>query len=308
MKVAVTGASGFIGGYVARYLARYGFDVTGFGRRPAALLDAPVPRYQSWDFATPSLEQKRFDAVVHCGALVRDWGSDESFVRANVDGTRAVLDAFPDTPRFIHVSSSSVYSDHVAKRSISEGADIGSCRYSAYGRTKAAAEAVVIASGRSAVILRPHIVYGPGDTTLFPRVIESCHLGRLLVPGTGENRMSMTHVENLASCVEGALRTSVTGIFNVTDGEDATVHDLLTTILARYGVHARPLYIPTGTAALLAFAMEAAWRAVGAAHRPPLTRYLVAQLTGDHTLDISRVKEVLGYEPKWSYRDGPVAP
>jgi nucleoside-diphosphate-sugar epimerase len=306
MKIAVTGASGFVGGYVARYLARRGYDVTGYGRRAEASLSAPVPRYQRWDFTAGPLEAKGFDAVVHCGAAVGDWGTERSFLRANVDGTRAVLDAFSDAPRFVYVSTSSVYSDSVAKRAVNESADVGGCGHSAYGRSKAAAEAVVSASKRSAVILRPHIVYGPGDTTLLPRVAQASLFGRLAVPGTGSNMVSMTHVENLASCIDRALTTTTAGIFNVTDGEDASIHELLTTMLARHGLQARPLYVPTPGADLLAFAMEAAWRAVGAVRRPPLTRYLVAQLSQEHTLDISRAREVLGYAPKWNYRDGPV--
>jgi len=306
MKVAVTGASGFVGGYVARYLARGGYDVTGYGRRAAASLTAPVPRYQQWDFTAGPIDAKGFDAVVHCGAAVSDWGTERSFLSANVDGTRAVLDAFADAPRFVHVSTSSVYSDSVAKRAVSEDADVGRCRHSAYGRSKAAAEALVSASGRSSAILRPHIVYGPGDTTLLPRLTQASRFGRLAVPGTGANRVSMTHVDNLASCIDCALATTTAGIFNVTDGEDASIHEILTTMLARHGLHVRPLYIPVPGAELLAFTMEAAWRAVGAVRRPPFTRYLVAQLSQGHTLDISRAREVLGYAPRWNYRDGPI--
>ncbi|MDB4869243.1 MAG: NAD-dependent epimerase/dehydratase [Gemmatimonadales bacterium] len=306
MKVAVTGASGFIGGYVARYLARQGYDVTGYGRRAAASLSAPVPRYQEWDFTAGPIAARGFDGVVHCGAAVSDWGTERSFLRANVDGTRAVLDAFADAPRFVHVSTSSVYSDSVPKRAVNEDAEVGRCRHSAYGRSKAAAEAVVSASETSSVILRPHIVYGPGDTTLLPRVTEASRFGRLTVPGDGSNRVSMTHVENLASCIDRALTTTAIGIFNVTDGEDASIHEFLTTMLRRHGLQVRPFYIPAPAAELLASTMEAAWRAVGAVRRPPLTRYLVAQLSQEHTLDSSRAKKVLGYAPRWNYRDGPV--
>lgn len=306
MRVAVTGATGFIGGFIARFLFMEGHDVTSFGRRLSCYETQHLPSYRSWDFTDGSIDARGFDGVVHCGASVSDWGTDAAFLRVNVDGTAAVMKAFGEVGRFIHVSTSSVYSDHVEKHAVDEGAHIGACRHSAYARSKAAAEHLVLSENPSAVILRPHVVYGPGDTTLLPRLVDACRMGILPVPGTGRNSISTTHVENFALAVQCALGSNVTGVFNVTDGADASVHDLLTTMLDRHGIAARPLYIPEIPATAIATTLETVSRALGSTSAPRITRYMVAQLSEEHTLNISRARKMLGYSPRWTFRNGPV--
>ncbi len=305
MRVAVTGASGFVGGYVAQYLARHGHSVVSYGRRPSSESTRHLPGYRSWDIGAGPTDGDGLDAVVHCAGAVGDWGNDSWFESANVAGTAAVLEAFRKASRFIHVSTSSVYSDRTSSRLISEHSSTGECA-SAYGRSKAAGEALVRASNRSFIILRPHIVYGPGDTTLLPRVLEACRSGVLMVPGNGRNLVSTTHVENFSSAVQAALTSHVTGIFNISDGVDVSVHELLTTILQRAGRDVRLVYLPAAAAGAVAMCVESIWKAAGAKRRPRFTRYVVSQLSEEHTLDISLARVLLGYSPKWTYRDGPL--
>lgn len=308
MRVAVTGASGFIGGQLALALAAAGHDVQSFGRRSAAALSRALPNYSSWDLLAGPITAPHVDAVVHCAALVGDWGPEARYHAVNVEGTRAVLDSYSSDTRFVYISSSSVYSDDVPKSQIGEEAHIGACRYSAYGRTKAEAEAVVRARRRGAVVLRPHIVYGPGDTTLLPRVLEARRFGVLPVPGDGRNRLSVTHVENLAHAVDLALRNpNASGVFNIADSEEASVDELLRTLLTRAGAPTRMMYIPRSTAWGVAVALEGIWPGGRPPRGPLLTRYVVTQLADEHTLDITRARQMLGYVPRWSYRDGPVA-
>jgi nucleoside-diphosphate-sugar epimerase len=204
-----------------------------------------------------------------------------------------------------------VYSDGVPVTNVSEDAPVGDCAYSAYGRSKAEGERVVMESGRPAVVLRPHIVYGPGDTTLLPRLLAARRFGVLVVPGTGRNRLSVTHVDNLALAVECALHAPVVrGIFNVADAEAPTTGELLTTVLARLGGGggscARIVHVPRSVAWTVATSSEWLWRAARVKRPPPLTRYVVAQLADEHTVDISRARQILGYEPRWTYRNGPL--
>ena len=307
MLIAVTGASGFVGGCIARALAANGHRVTSYGRRPLAAVRSSLPDYHAWDIARGPIAASHVDAVIHCAAMVGDWGAGGAYHAVNVRGTHAVLESFASADRFIHVSTTSVYSDDVPVVNVDEDAPIGDCAHSAYGRSKAEAERVLLTAGRPVIVLRPHVVYGPGDTTLLPRLLAAERFGRLPVPGTGRNHLSVTHVENLTIAVEHALRAPVVrGVFNVSDAEVPTVDALLTTVLARIGSRARPRYVPRHAAWRAATLCEWLWRTGRVTQPPPLTRYVVAQLADEHTVDITRAREQLGYVPRWSYRDGPL--
>ena len=187
-----------------------------------------------------------------------------------------------------------------------ENASVGSGLLTAYARTKAEAENVVLESGRSAVILRPHIVYGPGDTTLMPRVLAARLLGWLPVPGDGRNRISVTHIFNFLHAIECVLNTpGVCGIFNIADGEPASVDELLHTLLRLNGVEPRLIYIPRPIAWAIALGSERVSRLVARQRAPRLTRYLVTQIADGHTLDLNRAYQLLGYAPQYSFHHDP---
>ena len=307
MRVAVTGASGFIGGHVARTLTAMGHEVLSYGRRDANELHDPPPNYASWDVTAGPIATVDVDAVIHSAAHVGDWGRYSTFYAANVDGTRVALESFPRAARFVHISSSSVYSDAVHKLGVREDAPIGDCRFSSYGRTKALAERIVLERRPDAIVLRPHIVYGPGDTTLLPRVLAARRFGRLPIPGNGRNRLSVTHIENLVLAIASALTSESIGVFNVADAENTTVDELLRTILARVGVPATIVHVPRAVAWQIASLLERVWPNREGRSGPPLTRYAVMHLSDDHTLDITRARTLLGYDPTWTFRNGPLA-
>jgi nucleoside-diphosphate-sugar epimerase len=305
MRVAITGAGGFIGGQVALALAARGDDVRTFGRRPNM---ERLPNYRMWDITAGPIAHEPVDAVVHCAAAVGDWGNPAMYHAANIDGTHHVLDSFASARRVIHMSSTSVYSDDVGPGPIAEDADIGRCRWSVYGRTKADAERLVRAQRPDAVVLRPHIVYGAGDTTLLPRLLASRRFGRLLIPGTGRNRISVTHVENLVHAVLLALdHPTARGVFNVADDEAPTTDAMLRSVLARLGVPADIVYVPRAVAWAAASVAESLWPRGTALRGPSLTRYVVKNLADEHVVNIARAREGLGYQARWCYRDGPLA-
>ena len=116
MRIAVTGASGFIGGVVARELAAQGHTVFTYGRRHADAIVSPIANYTQWDLSTGATKAPEVNAVVHCAAQVGDWGLETDYRQVNVDGTKAVLETFRNTDRFVHVSSASVYSSSPPSR------------------------------------------------------------------------------------------------------------------------------------------------------------------------------------------------
>jgi 2-alkyl-3-oxoalkanoate reductase len=304
VRIAVTGASGFVGGRTARALVALGHDVWSYGRRAASALAAPLPRYAAWDIARGSADLTHVDAVVHCAAHVAQWGTREAFDDVNVRGTSHLLQSVSAGTPLVYVSTASVYEGDAYR---------AEHRMPPYAASKLRGEALVRASGHPVVVLRPHVVYGPGDTTLWPRVQSRVRGGRLFVPGSGQGAISVTHVDNLVHAIDRALQalTGASGAlphetFDIADAVVPTVDELLRTITARYGVSVELRYLPTPLANVAGAVCESLWSMLGLAGEPPLTRYVVRQLAQPSVLDIAPAGALLGYTPRWSYRDGPL--
>ncbi|KAB2343274.1 NAD-dependent epimerase/dehydratase family protein [Actinomadura rudentiformis] len=314
MKVAVTGASGFVGGAVCRALADHGIETLAFGRRPEV---APGhlggATYRSWDLTSgPLAAAPEVDAVVHCAGTVTDWGPAATFFATNLGGTRNALRTFPGA-RFVHVSTASVYDPYRPTVMATED-EAPVFRYlNAYGASKMAAERAVLSvmrghgpapwrrarPRREAIILRPHAVYGPGDTTLLPRVLSSVRGPVLPATGRGGNLVSLTSIGNLVeACLLAACGPTGTGVYNVTDAEPVTLRDALHEILAERGVHARPIFLPARAVRPIATAVEGAFLLARRPNPPRLTRYAVSHLAVERTLDITAARDALGYDPK----------
>jgi 2-alkyl-3-oxoalkanoate reductase len=294
VRIAVTGATGFLGGAIAAALAESGHEVTGFGRRPRGW-SHPHARYRVWDITRAPLRGDRdVDAVVHCAALADDWAPRDRALAVNRDGTRMVVRTFPGA-RIVHLSTSSVYDAFAPNVEVRE--DEGPARrfLSAYAESKAFAEFEL--AGADAVILRPHGVYGPGDTTLLPRLLARVRGGRLILPEAGEVRHSLTHVDNLVLAVRRALDPAVPrGTYNVADDTPVLLSAVLREVLERRGIDARIVGIPYAAAFAAARSLEAAARLTRT--RPATTRYAVSQLGRERTLDLTRAREVLHYRPR----------
>jgi len=287
MKIAVTGATGFVGGAVARALAAE-HQVTRFGRRPGA---------EHWDITTGT-HDGRFDAVVHSAALADDWAPIGEAMRANRVGTRNVVASFPGT-RIVHISTSSVYDAFTPSVHVTEDAAPATRFLSSYSESKTAAEAEL--AGADAVILRPHAVYGPGDTTLLPRILAGIRGRTLTLPNGAAVSHTLTHIDNLVDAVRLAL-TGPAGTYNIGDDSDVLLSAVLTEFLARRGRRDVAIRsIPYSTAFAAAAALERLSRVTrgsGKAPRPRITRYAVSQLGLERTLDLTAARERLGYEPR----------
>jgi nucleoside-diphosphate-sugar epimerase len=291
MRIAVTGASGFVGGAVATALAEREHEVVGFGRREAGW-SHPLGRYETWDVTTGPRHAEA-DVVVHCAALADDWAPLGQAMRANQLGTRNVVASFPGA-RVVHMSTSSVYDAFVPSVEVSESEDAPTRFLSGYSESKVAAEAEL--AGADAVILRPHAVYGPGDTTLLPRILAGIRGGRLVLPEGAQVSHTLTRIDNLVDAVLLSL-TGPAGIYNVGDDTDVLLSAVLREFLSKRG---RPdvtiVALPYRAAFTAAAALERLSRVTGG--RPRLTRYAVSQLGLERTLDITAARENLGYDPR----------
>lgn len=297
MRIAVTGASGFVGGAVCRAATALGWRVHAFGRRrwvdPAHIGGAA---YRARDLTRGVLDGRpEVDVVVHCAGSVGDWGPAAGLFAANVTGTASALASFPGT-RFVHVSTASVYDP--ARPTVAACEDEAPvARYvNAYGASKAVAERLALQRG--AVVLRPHAVYGPGDTTLLPRVLASVRAHRLWAIGDGRQRLSLTSVTNLAAACLLAARIGPVGMaYNVADAEPVTLDHALRALIAARGLRARPVYLPERLVRPLAATAEGIFLLARSTRPPRLTRYAVGHLAVERTLDITRARTILGYDP-----------
>lgn len=298
MKIAVTGASGFIGGAVATALADREHDVIAFGRRRAGWTH-PRASYSTWDLTAgpylPRFGDAPFDAVVHCAALADDWADARAAEQVNVGGTRSVIASFPGA-RFVHLSTSSVYDAFTSSVRVAEMERSSHRFLSAYSATKAAAELEY--AGTDAVILRPHAVYGPGDRTLLPRVIAAVRGRTLRLPEGARVDHTLTHVDNVVAAVIHSIDASApAGIYNIGDATDVPLHTVITEFLHRRGMpDVRIASVPYAVAFAAAGALESVHRATGRG-RPRITRYAVSQLGLERTLDLTAARSRLGYDP-----------
>lgn len=304
-RVLVTGASGMLGHAVARRLLRAGHGVRTFQRRPAGVAGADEVLGSVTDPRAVAQAVLGCDAVVHLAAKVSFTGPEEEFRAVNVDGTRTLLAAArtAGARRFVMVSSPSVA--HVGRSLVGAGADPADPvrARGAYARTKAMAELAALAADSPelrVLAVRPHIVWGPGDTQLVARIVARARAGRLPLLGSGAALIDTTYVDNAADAIAAALvaaGAACGAAYVVTNGEPRPVRDLLAGICAAAGVPAPAWSVPPGLARLAGGAIEALWVGHESWGEPPMTRFLAEQLSTAHWFDQRGTRAALGWEP-----------
>lgn len=317
MRVLVTGASGMLGGGVAQALADRGDEVTVLQRRPAGLgLREVLADVADADAVRAAVAGH--EAVVHLAAKVNVTGAWAGYERANVVGTRSVVEACRavGVPRLVYVSSPSVA--HAGASLVGVGAapaDPEAAR-GPYARSKALGEQIALAAdGPELAVLavRPHVVWGPGDPQLVARTVERARRGRLPLIGSGAALVDSTYVTNAVDalvcavdrCPEVHGRPLV-----VSNGEPRPIAELLGGFAAAAGAPRPTRRVPAGLAAGLGTVVEAVWalrhRGDGGQDEgdPPLTRFVVEQLSTAHWFDQRETQSLLRWRPRVSLDEG----
>lgn len=317
MTILVTGATGFLGGAVARKLLADGHSVRVSGRKLAAGAELVeqgasfIPGDLRNEAIAESLVQG-CDVVIHSAAKSSLWGPKEAFWSSNVEGTRQLLRAAErhGVRRFVHVSTPSVYFEFKDSLNITEDAVLPSTFVNHYTASKHGAEQLVheaAAAGLSAVILRPRALFGPGDTAIFPRIVRAMEAGRLRVIGDGKNLTDLTYIDNAAQACILAMTSDIPEsgrIYNITDGTPVPLWPLFETIARALDYTPPRGRLPLGVARTAARAIEAFHARFRPNHEPVFTEYSVGLLGCTLTLDISRARQELGYAPTISSEDG----
>lgn len=324
--VLVTGGGGFLGQYVVRQLLERGDSVRVVARGDYPVLrdlGAQTLRGDIRDISFMTEACSGIQMVHHTAALPGIWGRQEDFFSTNVGGTETVLGACRKNgvTRLVYTSSPSViYSGgHISGLSEKQ-LPYPSSHNCIYSRTKAIAERMVLAADRSpvegegllrTVALRPHLIWGPGDRNLIPRLVQRAGQGRLKIVGNGTNRVDVVYVENAAQAqlvASDALRDrpgQVSGkAFFITQQEPVELWPFINRILELAGVPAVTGRVPYPAAWLIGAGLEAVFRLAGKSTEPPMTRFLAQQLAKDHFFDIMAAKTELGYVPEISTEEG----
>ena len=267
------------------------------------------------DDAIVSAAARGCDGVIHLAAKVGVIGSRADYVSTNVDGTRHVLDAARRhrIGRVVHVSSPSVA--HDGAPIIGGGADPALAEHGAawYPETKAIAERMALATNgadTAVTVIRPHLVWGPGDTQLVGRIAERAAAGRLALVGGGVAMVDTTYIDNATAALVAALDAVRPGArcagraYVVSNGEPRPIRELVEGICVAARVPFEPRDVPLSVARRVGSVIDRVWPRLGRADEPPLTRFLADQLGTAHWFDPRPARNDLGWTPHISIDDG----
>jgi nucleoside-diphosphate-sugar epimerase len=316
--ILVTGGSGFLGGAVVRRLVARGEVVRSLQRQ-----DSPALRELGVDIVRADLADrdaviqaaKGCDAVIHIAAKTGVWGPCADYYRANVLGTRNVLEACAKNGirRLVYTSTPSVIHAGGDVEGVDESAPLATHFETAYPATKAEAERLVLAANGpelGVVILRPHLIWGPDDPQLTARILARGKAGRLRLVGKGLKRIDSIFIDNAVDAHLLALDRVAPGAgcagkaYFITQGEPIPQRDLINGMLKAGGLPPCEKSISPKAAYAIGFVMEIIWRALNRQDEPLMTRFVAKQLATAHWYDISAAKRDLGYEPAISVTQG----
>jgi nucleoside-diphosphate-sugar epimerase len=318
MIALVTGGGGFLGSALVRRLVARGDTVRSLARQRYVALDQlGVRQYQGdvGDAGAVAIAVAGCDIVFHVAARAGIWGRYDDYYRTNVTGTVNVVASCctHGVRRLVYTSSPSVVFNGRDMEGIDESVPYPAHHAAPYPRTKALAEQLVLRANSAAlatVALRPHLIWGPGDTNLIPRILTRARAGRLRRIGKEPKRIDSIYIDNAAdahllAADRLAPGSAIAGkVYFLSQGQPVPLWDLVNRILAAAGLPPVTRTVPVWSAHLIGWVLEAAYGLLGRAEEPPMTRFLAAELATAHWFNIAAARRDLGYEPRVSIDEG----
>lgn len=318
MKVLVTGGGGFLGLYIVEQLIEAGETVRVLcrGEYPR-LKELKVETVQGdiRDVAVVTRACEGIDTVYHTAAVSGIWGPWDYFYSINTQGTLNILEACQQqgVTRLVYTSSPSVVYDGAAHENGTERLPYSEHFLCHYPHTKMLAEKAVLAAngekGLATVALRPHLIWGPRDNHLIPRLIQRAKSGRLRQVGNGTNLVSMSYVENAAAAhLQAATRlfpdSPVGGqAYFINEPDPVLLWEWINQLLMAAGLPPVQKQISLKAAKRVGAVLEFVYRVLRLSGEPPMTRFLASQLSSSHYYDTSRARHDFGYEPIVDYAE-----
>lgn len=311
MKALVTGGSGFLGGVLIKQLLEQGWLVSSTSRTAPKFTHPNLEIHLNDlnDLQKLNTAAQGADCIFHTAALAGVWGPRELYYNTNVTGTENIIHVCHEQriPRLIFTSSPSVIFDGHSHRHAKES----DCSYPEtylchYPETKALAEQKVLAAHQPGVLetlsLRPHLIFGPSDPHLVPRILEKAKRKRLKIVGDGKNWVDMIHVDNAAHAhilAEQALREGRGGgeAFFLSNDCPIQMWPWIQELLKAANLPPVKGKVSTSLAIKVGTLLEVIYKIMGISNEPPMTRFVAKQLSTDHSYNLEKAKSILGYTP-----------
>ena len=318
MKALVTGGGGFLGGAIVQQLLEEGYSVRSFSRGSYPELEALGVEISRGDLAEAEAVQEACQGcqiVFHVAAKAGIWGNENDYYQANVTGTKNVLTACRalGVSRLVYTSTPSVVFDGRNLDGVDERVPYARDYKAAYPATKARAERMILAAndeGLATVALRPHLIWGPGDTHLVPGILARGRAGRLRRIGKKTHLVDFTYVDNAAQAhlLAAARLSPGSGVagraFFISQGEPVPLWDFIDRILEAADLPAVTGVVSPRLAYAAGWLCEVLYGRLRLKGEPPMTRFLAEELATAHWFDISAARKALGYQPKVSLEEG----
>jgi len=315
-KILVTGGGGFLGQAIVRQLIDQGHHVTSFSRIHHSQLDAVGVKQLYGDLTNAGSVKdavRGMDVVFHVAAKAGVWGNFDDYYQVNVTGTNHVITACQScrVPMLIYTSSPSVVFNGSDMQGIDESVPYPDHYHAPYPQTKAMAERrIIAAAGKSlkTIVLRPHLIWGPEDNHLVPRIIERARSLRQV--GDGNNRVDTIYIDNAARAHILAMQAlekkpSLSGqVYFISDDDPILLWAMVNRILEAGGCPPVTRRISPRLAYAIGTVMEWCYRSLGLSGEPKMTRFVARELSTSHWFDISAAKRDLGYEALISIDEG----
>ncbi len=313
MRIFITGASGFVGGAIAKQLA-VNHEVFAMARSEKSAKKitqlSATPIRCSLNHVTKE-NLKKCELIIHAAAYVEAWGTRKQYWDINVEGTKQLIEIAKKAAvkKFIHISSEATLFYGQSMDNIDETYPYPKNTPYLYSETKAEAERIVIRANKTdgfeTIVIRPRMIWGPGDQTILPELIKLINKGSFMWINKGKAKTSIVHIYNLVYAIKLAIEKGKGGeIYFITDDEIVTFKSFLTKLLATQGIVPPNKSIAGKISSLLALILEKIWRIFHLKGEPPITRFAADIMTVNCTINIAKAKRELNYKPIISIEKG----